>query len=93
MVGFETRCRAYAHLQLIRHLCVTKAARGNTTTPVELDLDQSVRTEPVDRQNPDTVALLRGPLVLFAISGHNLELPSHRLSDRNYRGPATMTGP
>src|ERR1700733_2614321 len=35
---------------------------------VELELDQPVRTEPVDPQNAGQVALMRGPQVLFAIS-------------------------
>ncbi len=34
---------------------------------VELELDQRVTTRPVDRQTPDQVAVVRGPLVLFAI--------------------------
>jgi DUF1680 family protein len=47
---------------------------------VELDLDETVRTEAVDRQNPDTVAMLRGPLTLFAISDGMIELPRSDLS-------------
>jgi hypothetical protein len=35
---------------------------------VELDVDQPVRTEAVDSQNVDQVAIMRGPQVLFAIS-------------------------
>jgi hypothetical protein len=35
---------------------------------VELDVDQPVRTEAVDPQNADQVAVMRGPQVLFAIS-------------------------
>ncbi len=35
---------------------------------VELELDQPVRTEAVDRQNPDQAAILRGPQVLFAVA-------------------------
>jgi hypothetical protein len=34
---------------------------------VELELDQRVITRPVDAQTPDQVAVVRGPLVLFAI--------------------------
>jgi hypothetical protein len=34
---------------------------------VELELDQRVITRPVDAQTPDQVAIVRGPLVLFAI--------------------------
>jgi DUF1680 family protein len=36
---------------------------------VELDLPMKPRLEPVDPQHPQTVALLSGPLVLFAITG------------------------
>ncbi|MGA8761817.1 MAG: beta-L-arabinofuranosidase domain-containing protein [Candidatus Sulfotelmatobacter sp.] len=35
---------------------------------VELDLPMTTRIEPLDRQHPETVALLFGPLVLFAIT-------------------------
>jgi len=37
---------------------------------VDLELPRSVRLEPVDQQHPDTVALLCGPLVLFAVNGN-----------------------
>jgi DUF1680 family protein len=42
---------------------------------VELELDQPVRTEAVDRQNPDRVAILRGAQVLFAIADSQPSLP------------------
>jgi uncharacterized protein len=35
---------------------------------IELDLPMRLRLEPIDAQHPQTVALLCGPLVLFAIS-------------------------
>jgi uncharacterized protein len=35
---------------------------------VELDLPMTMRLEPLDAQHPETVALLFGPLVLFAIT-------------------------
>ena len=35
---------------------------------IELELALPMRLEPIDRSHPDTVALLRGPLVLFPIS-------------------------
>ncbi len=35
---------------------------------IELELDQPVSTKPVDPQTPDQVAIVRGPLVLFAIA-------------------------
>jgi DUF1680 family protein len=34
---------------------------------IELDLPMPLRLEAIDKRHPDTVALLRGPLVLFAI--------------------------
>jgi DUF1680 family protein len=41
---------------------------------LELDLDLPTRTEPVDAQTPDQVAVMRGPQVLFAIADRQLEL-------------------
>jgi hypothetical protein len=40
----------------------------NTGDRVEVDLPMTMRLEPVDPQHPRTVALLFGPLVLFAIT-------------------------
>jgi len=40
---------------------------------VELELDMTLRLEAVDDQNPDVVALLRGPLALFAVG----DIPVH----------------
>jgi DUF1680 family protein len=37
---------------------------------IELDLALPVRAEAIDANHPDTVALVRGPLVLFAIGDH-----------------------
>ena len=48
---------------------------------VELELDQPARTEPVDRQNTDQVAIMRGPQVLFAISGQQPAIPGDRLAN------------
>jgi DUF1680 family protein len=47
---------------------------------VEFDIDQQVRTEAVDAENPNQVAILRGPQVLFGISSQQPELPSEQLS-------------
>jgi DUF1680 family protein len=47
---------------------------------VDLDLDQPVRTEPVDAQNRDQVAILRGPQVLFAISDRQPELTREQMA-------------
>jgi len=35
---------------------------------VEIDLPMTTRLEPIDAQHPETVALMNGPLVLFAIT-------------------------
>lgn len=35
---------------------------------IELELDLPTRLEPIDAQHPDVVALVRGPLVLFAVA-------------------------
>lgn len=40
----------------------------NTGDRIELDLPTALRLEPVDPQHPQTVALVFGPLVLFAIT-------------------------
>ena len=40
----------------------------STGDRVELDLPMTMRLEPVDPQHPQTVALLFGPLVLFAVT-------------------------
>jgi DUF1680 family protein len=45
---------------------------------VEFDIDQRVRTEAVDAENPDQVAILRGPQVLFGISGQQPELTAEQ---------------
>src|SRR5271165_1106904 len=46
---------------------------------VELHLDQLVRTEAVDSQNADQVALVRGPQVLFAIAAQQPQLRREQL--------------
>jgi hypothetical protein len=38
---------------------------------IELELPLPMRVEPIDPNHPDTVALLRGPLVLFAIGDNS----------------------
>jgi DUF1680 family protein len=46
---------------------------------VELEIDQPVRTLPVDRQTPNQVAIVRGSQVLFAISEMQPQLTRHQL--------------
>jgi DUF1680 family protein len=40
----------------------------NSDDRIELDLPMTLRLEPIDSQHPQTVALMFGPLVLFAIT-------------------------
>ena len=47
---------------------------------IDLNLPRLLRFEPVDAQHPTTVALLCGPLVLFAVVGDDA-LPRPRLSE------------
>ncbi|HEX5235527.1 MAG TPA: beta-L-arabinofuranosidase domain-containing protein [Silvibacterium sp.] len=42
--------------------------KWNNGDRIELELPLPMRLEPIDRQHPDTVALMRGPLVLFAVT-------------------------
>lgn len=46
---------------------------------VDLTLPQDFRTEPIDDQNPNTVALLRGPVQYVAIEGSNHAANGRRL--------------
>jgi uncharacterized protein len=46
---------------------------------IELELPLSLRLEPLDSRHPDTVALLRGPLVLFAITDSPLTVTRSQL--------------
>jgi DUF1680 family protein len=68
----------------------------NTGDRVELNLPMTTRLESIDRQHPDTVALLHGPLVLFAVTENapsvtrtNL-LAAKRTGQRSWE--ATTTG-
>jgi hypothetical protein len=47
---------------------VTVRRHWKTGDRIELDLPMRMRLEPIDAQHPQTVALLCGPLVLFAIT-------------------------
>jgi DUF1680 family protein len=65
---------------------------------VELELPMKMRLQPLDAPNPDTVALLRGPLVLFAIRTSGEKIPRQQLLDAKDAGPgkwqvATAGGP
>jgi DUF1680 family protein len=61
---------------------VAVARRWRDGDRIELELPRRLRLESIDRQHPDTVALLCGPLVLFAISGSaGSERPQPRRSE------------
>jgi hypothetical protein len=47
---------------------------------IELELDQTVRYEPVDAQHPNQVALLRGPQVMFALTETQPKLTRRQLT-------------
>ena len=46
---------------------------------IELELDQRARLQPIDAQNPDQAALVRGPQVLFAIADGQPKVPRAEL--------------
>lgn len=66
---------------------------------VELDLPLRMRLEPVDSRHPDTVALLRGPVVLMAVKRRQSDplprltrkqlLSAQRLSERQWQAQAS----
>ena len=56
------------------------ARRWRDGDRLDLEFPRRLRLESVDRQHPDTVALLCGPLVLFAISAGS-ERPQPRRSE------------
>jgi uncharacterized protein len=51
-----------------------------TGDKIELEIDQTVRYEPVDAQTPDQVALLRGPQVMFALTDTQPKLSRRQLT-------------
>jgi hypothetical protein len=69
---------------------------------VDLELPQRMRLEPIDPQHADTVALMRGPLVLMAVKEtqsapqpritRNQLLAARRVSERQWQVSAA-TGP
>jgi DUF1680 family protein len=46
---------------------------------VEVTMPLPLRLEPIDSQHPDTVALMRGPLVLFALTNNSPKLARKQL--------------
>jgi len=65
---------------------------------VELDLPMRMRLETLNSQNPETVALLRGPLVLFAVTKSQPQVTRKQLLNATNAGAgkwqvATASGP
>ena len=56
---------------------------------VELDLPMTMRLEPIDPQHPQTVALVSGPLVLFAITDSEPSLTRAELLNARQTGHRT----
>ncbi len=54
---------------------------------IQLELPMAARLEPIDSGHPETVALLRGPLVLFAISSGADTLTRRQLLAAEKSGP------
>ena len=46
---------------------------------VQLEFELSVRLEPIDQDHPNTVAVVRGPLVLFAVGGTPVSVSRRQL--------------
>lgn len=65
---------------------------------VELTLPMTVRLEPIDREHPDTVALVHGPVVLFAL-GENPPMSGaealsvQRVADGTWRAAGARFAP
>ena len=53
----------------IRNGFVTLQRRWLNGDRIQLELDLPVRLQPIDPDHPNTVAIVRGPLVLFAVGG------------------------
>lgn len=66
---------------------------------IQLDLDMPMRLEPIDPGHPNVVALMRGPLVLFAISpdaprlNADQLLAAQRVADQHLWQARTDAGP
>jgi hypothetical protein len=72
--------------------------RWKTGDRIELDLPLAKRLEPVDPQHPQIVALLSGPLVLFAIAQTAPTVTTRQLLTAKKMGPQdwqveTASGP
>lgn len=58
---------------------VTIARRWKDGDRVELTLDMAMRLEPIEASHPETVALVRGPLVLFALTEETPRVAAEQL--------------
>lgn len=62
-----------------RHGFASIRRKWNNGDRVELELPMKMRLEPVDSKNPNTVALVRGPLVLFGITSTKPKISKEQL--------------
>lgn len=69
-----------AHVQIRRGFAVVRR-RWKTGDLVTLELPQSFRAEPIDDLHPNTVAILRGPLVYVELSPAEGEAPFARFDE------------
>jgi uncharacterized protein len=46
---------------------------------VEIEFEMPLRLEPIDNENPNNVALLHGPIALFAVDNHSAKLTGKEL--------------
>jgi DUF1680 family protein len=63
----------------IRKGFVTLQRRWLDGDRIQLELDLPVRLEPIDPDHPNTVAIMRGPLVLFAVNDAPDSVPRQQL--------------
>ena len=56
---------------------------------IELDLPMKPRLEPIDARHPQTVALLSGPLVLFAVTDSSPAVTARQLLAAKKAGPSS----
>jgi len=57
---------------------------------VELEIGMPLRLEAVDRQNPNTVALVRGPIALFAVGDLSARLTRAQLLSASAASPSSQ---
>lgn len=96
---FTVRLRIPAWLTQPAVIAINGKPAGIATTPgtfaaitrtwhpgdrIDLTLPQSFRTEPIDEQHPETVALMRGPVMYVALN------PANDLSENHLKLPSNL---